>query len=601
MASAALDITFPGNLAQVRTAVDLRAVPYATVSDGELWVVSDLGLFQYDANSVAVDDGTTVLKPSGLTILQAGRWLLSGLSALSAQIAAYGATLAAGDGSAKIGFLQKGSGAVLRTILAKEHDVFSILDFGALGNNTGNQSTIIQVAIDAVSSLGGGTIVFPSGVYRTTTSVNLKSNVKIRGDRGASIHWINTTTGNAFQAIGTGSSIIKDIHVEGLAVYGDTSFGGGVPTVLNGSAFNFQFVSNSSVRDCNIIGFADNAVAFANGDLNVIDGVTADQCGQSLAIYGTTRGGYGNKVINSTVTRNGTFNAIHSEGRAAGGTQDVLGTQFLNNTVDDSYGHCINGENSPGIVIAGNRVRKAGPGVESDLIHGIFLFGSPNSTVNGNVSTDNVGRGILIGPNCGNVSINGNTTANNTGGSCLLTDGGGVAASNNVAIGFNAFGEGPVVQSGNVSVRNLTPSIQFTNTPNVDPLTLDWYEEGIFTPVIVGTTSAGSGTYTAQAGRFTRIGNVVNLWITIGWSAHTGTGNMRLTGLPYVNNAAVKSTLELAPNGLALPANSTLHTVIIEGQSYIDFYTHQPTAGDQTMLPMDSAVPEMTLAGAYRA
>lgn len=71
------------------------------------------------------------------------------------------------------------------------------------------------------------------------------------------------------------------------------------------------------------------------------------------------------------------------------------------------------------------------------------------------------------------------------------------------------------------------------NTASASPTTLDWYEEGDWTPVIEGSTTAGAGTYTTQYGRFTRIGNRVFYNFTIAWSAHTGTGLLALANLPY--------------------------------------------------------------------
>jgi hypothetical protein len=66
---------------------------------------------------------------------------------------------------------------------------------------------------------------------------------------------------------------------------------------------------------------------------------------------------------------------------------------------------------------------------------------------------------------------------------------------------------------------------------------LDDYEEGTFTPAIAGQTSAGTGTYSSQAGKYTKIGRFVHVVITLVWSAHTGTGNMLVTGLPFTNLA----------------------------------------------------------------
>ena len=56
-----------------------------------------------------------------------------------------------------------------------------------------------------------------------------------------------------------------------------------------------------------------------------------------------------------------------------------------------------------------------------------------------------------------------------------------------------------------------------------------------FTPALIGVSSAGAGTYTAQVGRYTKVYNLVYYYIYLAWSAHTGTGNMRITGLPYTS------------------------------------------------------------------
>lgn len=73
---AAVNIRFPGNIAQVETAADLRAIPSYGLSEGILYVVTTLGQsYIYDPGSVAVDDGDDVIKPNDRTAIQAGRWL----------------------------------------------------------------------------------------------------------------------------------------------------------------------------------------------------------------------------------------------------------------------------------------------------------------------------------------------------------------------------------------------------------------------------------------------------------------------------------------------------------------------------------------------
>lgn len=73
---ASVDITFPGNLAQVDTANDLRGVPSSLIPAGTAYIVSSLtGIFLYYPGVVTADNGTTVLKPNDITPLQAGRWI----------------------------------------------------------------------------------------------------------------------------------------------------------------------------------------------------------------------------------------------------------------------------------------------------------------------------------------------------------------------------------------------------------------------------------------------------------------------------------------------------------------------------------------------
>lgn len=53
-----------------------------------------------------------------------------------------------------------------------------------------------------------------------------------------------------------------------------------------------------------------------------------------------------------------------------------------------------------------------------------------------------------------------------------------------------------------------------------------------WTPIAYGLSSAGSGTYTIQDGWLRRSGIMTELWIDIGWSAHTGTGGLAIQ-MPY--------------------------------------------------------------------
>ena len=63
--------------------------------------------------------------------------------------------------------------------------------------------------------------------------------------------------------------------------------------------------------------------------------------------------------------------------------------------------------------------------------------------------------------------------------------------------------------------------------------TMSSYEEGTWVPVLEGATTVGTGTYAQQTGTYTRIGNIVICVCRVEITAHTGTGSMVITGLPF--------------------------------------------------------------------
>jgi hypothetical protein len=58
-----------------------------------------------------------------------------------------------------------------------------------------------------------------------------------------------------------------------------------------------------------------------------------------------------------------------------------------------------------------------------------------------------------------------------------------------------------------------------------------------------------------QIGRYQVIGDAVHFYIDLTWSAHTGTGNIAIAGLPFTSNASFGSSpLSVVFNNLTLTA-----------------------------------------------
>lgn len=53
--------------------------------------------------------------------------------------------------------------------------------YGAVGDGAANDTAAVQAALDAASALGGGTVFFPAGSYRTTAALTVAANVSLLG------------------------------------------------------------------------------------------------------------------------------------------------------------------------------------------------------------------------------------------------------------------------------------------------------------------------------------------------------------------------------------------------------------------------------------
>ena len=102
-----------------------------------------------------------------------------------------------------------------------------------------------------------------------------------------------------------------------------------------------------------------------------------------------------------------------------------------------------------------------------------------------------------------------------------------------------------------------------TAVQSADANTLDYYEEGTWTPTIIGLTTAGAGTYTAQVGRYTRTGNRVHATAYVAWTAHTGAGDLLLSGLPFASANVTNAT----PVGAVMASNLTFSGQLVCGIS----------------------------------
>jgi len=129
---------------------------------------------------------------------------------------------------------------------------------------------------------------------------------------------------------------------------------------------------------------------------------------------------------------------------------------------------------------------------------------------------------------------------------------------------------------GTIQLLDVINGVRFPATfvGSTDPNTLDDYEEGTFTPVLAGGTTAGTGTYNYQYGKYTKIGRVVHVAIELEWSDHTGTGNMRVRTLPFITPSdGINQQLNIASSSLTY--SNQLRAGIPPNSTEIVFYSNQ--------------------------
>ncbi len=97
-----------------------------------------------------------------------------------------------------------------------------------------------------------------------------------------------------------------------------------------------------------------------------------------------------------------------------------------------------------------------------------------------------------------------------------------------------------------------------TQVASSDANTLDDYEEGTFTPTVLGSSTAGTVGYLSQQGRYVKIGGVVYIDMSVYWNSHTGTGQLQVGGLPFAASSSVVASVLSGWNlGVTMSANTT--------------------------------------------
>ena len=154
---------------------------------------------------------------------------------------------------------------------------------------------------------------------------------------------------------------------------------------------------------------------------------------------------------------------------------------------------------------------------------------------------------------------------------------------------------GTLLSNSTVGVGAATPAasgagITFPATASAssDANTLDDYEEGTWTPTIIGTSTAGTASYSGQVGKYTKIGNVVVCTMLIDYTGGTGSGGLRINGLPFTSaNDSTYAVASLYYSNIAFTSGWAPQAYVGLNTTYIN--CEQSNGGASANITYDAA------------
>ena len=234
--------------------------------------------------------------------------------------AAPASTYSGSAGSASVGFIQAGTGAVARTVQAKARERYSVNDFGAALGGAVDETAYLQAAIDAAVSgsvieLGGGTLLFSS------VTINKPLTIRGSGTKGTVLR-TNSATANAISITTTSAVTIEDltldasvtrtagayIKVDPAASYNGNSTFNRLDIISPYIGIDFVDASDFTLRDCYFgscvsIGVKIQNVATPDAGDSTIYGCTFDGGTGAVAVAQYSSGGLritNNKFLDCT-------------------------------------------------------------------------------------------------------------------------------------------------------------------------------------------------------------------------------------------------------------------------------------------------------------
>ena len=586
------------------------------------------------------------------------------------------ASTASGQGDALLTVNQASSLSIPRTQHGKNSDSVSLKDFGAIGDGNSHPLSGVttlgfynttgwtlgqwkalwphvtaltneldwaacQAAVQAILTMGGGTIHVPTGRYLLNVPLIGCSKLAIVGEPGIGAYGGNTAAMDPPSTFLAGNALANGQGVFNFQLCTDTTLefigfnmNGNVNQVdavqYGNLSIDGSLYSNHFLNKVNVTGGFYRGLMFRNAGI-----LKLSQCNVSNCVYvGINLQAYcGDSVITDCYV-NGT-NTNYSGADAGAGTGLYIGS-------------------SGAITVKGGKYEWNARGIQCYASQGVTIDTTfdYNTWCHVKVTAIDSGASSAHGIRISGRFLSGGTYAsgdrsaisiqsNNGAAATVLLSGVSIHQGGNSGVDYNTTGSvGPLTSgvlvncSGSGTALITVAACDLFNCSAVDSISangagslvvgqgnlinLPFYTDGTgaainvlyeqaFTPTLAGSTTPGSPTYTAQSGRYEAEPNRCSIWAWIYISAIGGmVGNVNITGLPRVASNkdanAHYGVLISAFSGITIPSGySQLTGYIAAGDNKIQLWVSNGAGGVGEPLPVSalSATAVLTVSTVY--
>ena len=232
-------------------------------------------------------------------------------------------------------------------------NVYNVVDYGATGNGSTDDTTAISNALSAANTAGGGVVFFPAGNYKISSALTLFSNVALTGDGiGVSVITQSSTSAN-----GMSGTDLQNVTLTRFTLQGPSS-GTGKGIVLNLSVNgSLPYLNFESVY---VTSFGSNGVDLQSPQTSVFTNVIS-----------VLNGNYGFYFHSATATTSCTFNSCYAISNTSYGYR-------IESMVYSSFNACAADHNQAGgyYLLDCQGINLSGCGVESKFGNGFTIDGT---------------------------------------------------------------------------------------------------------------------------------------------------------------------------------------------------------------------------------